>query len=393
MAIRTQVGASATRTLGWGLYCASSWTWCIGMFLPIIMLRRFGWPGFLVFAIPNVIGLIAFGYLFDVEKARTALRRHRIAMRLFSLATAAFQLFFVTWMALRLDFPGGTATAVGIGLGAWTLGLLTVRCSDAIWWKLGSMAWLCSITLFVCHLVQNGPGELARRPMSGDVAGLDLIALAPAIVFGFLLCPWLDGSFHRARIRSASPHTFMVFGAAFVPMVLFTCSYAVGGDILIERLVLIQLALQATFTTGVHLKEAWTGGCDLESEDDPRPGAIQSAAPRWTFALWLPALAVPLGALSLTADLSTYLRFLGFYGLAFPAYVLFFMIIGGRRAPSTRQWILFLLLMFPAGIAYDVGFVGDQPLAVPFTVALLLLLAAISWLINAKIAGCDRENG
>ena len=61
MTMRTQVGASATRTLGWGLYCASSWTWCIGMFLPIIMLRRFGWPGFLVFAIPNVIGLIAFG--------------------------------------------------------------------------------------------------------------------------------------------------------------------------------------------------------------------------------------------------------------------------------------------------------------------------------------------
>ena len=393
MAPRTQVGASAARTLGWGLYCASSWTWCIGMFLPIIMLRRFGWPGFLVFAIPNVIGLIAFGYLFDVEKARTALRRHRMAMRLFSLATASFQLFFVTWMALRLDFPGGTTTAVGIGLGAWVVGLLTVRCPDAIWWKLGSMVWLCSITLFVFHLMQHGPGELARRPMSGDVSGLDLIALAPAIVFGFLLCPWLDGSFHRARIRSASPHTFMVFGAAFIPMILFTCSYADGGDILIERLVLVQLALQATFTVGVHLKEAWTGGCDLEPEDDADSGSKRPPALRWTFALWLPALAVPLGAISLTADLSTYLRFLGFYGLAFPAYVLFFMIIGGRRAPTARQWILFLLVMFPAGIAYDVGFVGDQPLAVPFTVALLLLLAAISWLINAKIAGCDRENG
>ncbi len=223
--------------------------------------------------------------------------------------------------------------------------------------------------------------------MSGDVSGLDLIALAPAIVFGFLLCPWLDGSFHRARIRSASPHTFMVFGAAFIPMILFTCSYAVGGDILIERLVLVQLALQATFTVGVHLKEAWTGGCDLEPEDDAGSGSKRPPALRWTFALWLPALAVPLGAISLTADLSTYLRFLGFYGLAFPAYVLFFMIIGGRRAPTARQWILFLLVMFPAGIAYDVGFVGDQPLAVPFTVALLLLLAAISWLINAKIAG------
>ncbi len=370
------VGARAGRTLGWGLYCASSWTWCIGMFLPIIMLRRFGWPGFLVFAIPNVIGLIAFGYLFDIEKARAAVVRHRTAMRLFSLATVAFQLFFVTWMALRLQLPGGMATAVGIGLGAWALALMMIRLTDATWWKLGSLVWVCSIVLFVLHLLSHGAGELARRPMSGDVAGLDLVALAPAIVFGFLLCPWLDGSFHRARIRSASPHTFMIFGATFIPMILFTCTYAIGGDVLLVRLVLIQLAVQATFTTGVHLREAWTGGCDSDEQ----------VVRRWPAALWLPGLAIPLGAFALTADLSTYLRFLGLYGLVFPAYVLFFMIIGPRRAPDARQWILFLLLLFPAGIAFDVGFVGDRPLAVPFTVSLILLLAAIFWIISSEKA-------
>ena len=382
----------AGRTLGWGLYCASSWTWCIGMFLPIIMLRRFGWPGFLVFAIPNLVGLIAFGYLFDVEKARAALRTHRTAMRLFSMATAAFQLFFVTWMAVRLELPGGVATAIGIGLGAWTIGLLTIRCPDAVWWKLGSLVWLCSITLFVTHLVQHGPGELASRPTSGAFPGRDLIALAPAIVFGFLLCPWLDGSFHRARIRSASPHTFMVFGAAFLPMILFTCSYALGGDIMIERLILLQLALQATFTTGVHLREAWSGGCDLEAEDASEATSAPTTR-HWTAGLWIPALAIPLGALSLTADLSTYLRFLGLYGLAFPGYVLFFMIIGRRRAPSPVQWVVFLLIMFPAGVAYDVGFVGDRPLAVPFTVALLMLLGATFWLTSGERTQSERTSG
>ena len=390
---QTRSGASMMKTLGWGLYCTSSWTWCIGMFLPIVMLRRFGWPGFLVFAIPNIIGLVAFGYLFDVEKARKALQRHRVAMRLFSIATAAFQLFFVTWMALRLELPGGTNTAVGIGLGAWLIALATVRFSDAVWWKLGSVVWICSITLFVLHLMQSGPGELARRPMSGAVPGLDLIALAPAIVFGFLLCPWLDGSFHRARIRSASPHTFMVFGATFIPMILFTCTYAIGGDILLERLVLIQLALQATFTTGVHLKEAWTGGCDVEAGDDGGAMTEQVAARRWRFALWVPGLAIPLGALALTADLSTYLRFLGFYGLAFPAYVLFFMIVRAGRAPGVRQWLMFLLLMFPAGIAFDVGFIGDQPLAIPFTISLLMLLGAVFWIINVENQAQELENG
>tara|TARA_B100001121_G_scaffold30417_1_gene24971 strand:+ start:37 stop:576 length:540 start_codon:yes stop_codon:yes gene_type:complete len=176
----------------------------------------------------------------------------------------------------------------------------------------------------------------------------------------------------------------MVFGAAFLPMILFTCSYAAGGDIMIERLVLIQLALQATFTTGVHLKEAWTGGCDLEAEDASSGRSAPPTTRRWTSALWIPALAIPLGALPLTADLSTYLRFLGLYGLAFPAYVLFFMIVGGRRAPSPLHWVVFLLILFPAGIAYDVGFVGDKPLAVPFTVSLLMLIGAAFWLISGE---------
>ena len=269
------------KTVGWGLYCASSWTWCIGMFLPIVMLHRFGWPGFLVFAIPNLLGLIAFGYLFDVEKARNALVRHRTAMRLFSLATVAFQLFFITWMTLRLQLPGGMATVLGVGMGAWALALAMLRFPDSLWWKLGSLTCLCSIVLFILHLSGHGPGELARRPMSGDRDALELIALAPAVVFGFLLCPWLDASFHRARIRSGSPHTFMIFGAAFLPMILFTCSYAIGGDILLERLVLIQLAVQATFTTGVHLREAWSGGCDAEPREQSDVGTSHSGFRAW----------------------------------------------------------------------------------------------------------------
>ncbi|MCH2186203.1 hypothetical protein MK280_10050, partial [Myxococcota bacterium] len=89
---------SAIRVLGWGVYCASSWTWCIGMFLPIILLRLFGWPGFLVFAIPNLVGLVAIGYLCNTERCRAILREHRPAIRLFSAATVAFQLFFLAWV-------------------------------------------------------------------------------------------------------------------------------------------------------------------------------------------------------------------------------------------------------------------------------------------------------
>ena len=77
-----QTGSSSV--IPWGIYCASSWTWCIGMYLPIIMLRLFGWPGFLVFAIPNLVGLVGFGYLCSAERSRWILREHRHAVRLFS---------------------------------------------------------------------------------------------------------------------------------------------------------------------------------------------------------------------------------------------------------------------------------------------------------------------
>ena len=33
------------------------------MYLPVILLRRFGWLGFLAFAVPNVLGCAAFGYV------------------------------------------------------------------------------------------------------------------------------------------------------------------------------------------------------------------------------------------------------------------------------------------------------------------------------------------
>ena len=81
--------ATTASTVGWGLYCAASWTWCIGMFMPIILLSRFGWAGFWTFLIPNVIGCVAFGYIFDRESSRRFATDHAVAIRWFAAATIA----------------------------------------------------------------------------------------------------------------------------------------------------------------------------------------------------------------------------------------------------------------------------------------------------------------
>ena len=84
---------------GWGVYCAVSWTWCIGMFLPIIMLARFGWAGFWVFAIPNVIGCAAFGYVLSTRaSSQRIIEKHGVAATWFSVVTIAYHKFFIAWV-------------------------------------------------------------------------------------------------------------------------------------------------------------------------------------------------------------------------------------------------------------------------------------------------------
>ena len=41
-------------TLGWAAYLGMSWTWCIGMFLPVLLIRDYGIWGFVVFAVPTL---------------------------------------------------------------------------------------------------------------------------------------------------------------------------------------------------------------------------------------------------------------------------------------------------------------------------------------------------
>ncbi|HWB19699.1 MAG TPA: hypothetical protein VG711_05310, partial [Phycisphaerales bacterium] len=85
-------------TILWGVFCACSWTWCIGMYLPRIMIERWGWPGFLVFAVPNVIGCAAMGYVVkSAARSREIGSRHGRAMIAFSIVTIAYHAFFLTW--------------------------------------------------------------------------------------------------------------------------------------------------------------------------------------------------------------------------------------------------------------------------------------------------------
>src|SRR5438045_4364218 len=82
----------------WAIYLAMSWTWCIGMFLPVLLVRDYGVWGWIVFAVPNVVGAAAVGWLYRCRHGHPVTQAHARAISLFSLLTAGFQIYFACWV-------------------------------------------------------------------------------------------------------------------------------------------------------------------------------------------------------------------------------------------------------------------------------------------------------
>ncbi len=352
----------AAATIGWGLFCASSWTWCIGMYLPIILIRHWGWPGFWVFAIPNVLGCAGFGYLLSKERSERLCAEHAPAMTLFSAVTVAFQIFFVAWLGKSI--LGETTIPAGWLVAAITasLGLFLSILPDRAWPLLGSVTTLASLTLWLAIPA----GRLAAVGSSGDQPASALTWAAPIVALGFLLCPWLDRTFHRARQRTPSVHAFGVFGLSFFFLILLTVGYQLDGFAVLVPAVAGHLLGQAAFTTAVHLRE-------VRLSPVPHGG-------RWRQA----AVIVPIIVGALSADLpfereTVYLVYLGAYGLLFPAYVLLMMLpaaLGRRPWPRTRGgWVGFALLLAVLAPCCFLGFVDLETWLLPIPVVMLMVAA------------------
>ncbi|MHC5023361.1 MAG: hypothetical protein ACYTGG_05550, partial [Planctomycetota bacterium] len=140
--------ARAISTIGWGVYCASSWTWCIGMFLPAILLHRHGWAGFLAFAVPNVIGCGAFGYVLRTAgRSRDLVARHEGAMAAFSLVTIAYHMYFIAFIALTclptiVDRPWLALVLAGA---VFAIGLVASDLPERAWLPFALAAYAISV--------------------------------------------------------------------------------------------------------------------------------------------------------------------------------------------------------------------------------------------------------
>jgi hypothetical protein len=351
----------------WAIFLGISWTWCIGMFLPVLLVRDYGVWGWIVFAIPNVIGAAAMGWVLrDGDASRRIVEAHAPACAAFSIVTLAFHIFFIGW--LNSLFAGFAPLALAAAAICYLLGMAR-RSADAI-------VAIGVLVVSVAGMILYDHFGLSRDLMQ---RGFDpaLWGLIPVCCFGFLFCPYLDLTFHRAR-QSTTPTGGRIaftlgFGCVFLLMILFTLFYAkhpvfkplLAGyrnrapGVYWPNVIAVHMIVQIGFTLAVHAR-----------------ALVEQASRRGDRTLlWWNVLALGLAALlgyagrfrGLTmgphnTGETIYRVFMGFYGLLFPAYVWLGMIPSPHTPPAPRTRRIFAIAVALAIPFYFLGFIEQKML-------------------------------
>jgi len=180
------------------------------MWLPVYLIGDFGWPGWVVFAAPNVIGAMAVGLLLsDAAEAGRVSERHRSMIAAFSAWTILFHALFAGRMVRAVHAGDGLwwlpdyAPAQLTGLVLVLLVVLFAILPLGRAAKAAIGVWVLSVGLGVAAFV-TGPA-FTVGPLDGRY-GLGALAMAaPVLGLGFLLCPFLDGTLLgvRAALRGS----------------------------------------------------------------------------------------------------------------------------------------------------------------------------------------------
>jgi hypothetical protein len=340
------------RTTLWAFFLACSWTWCVGMFLPVLLVRNWGVWAWVVFAIPNVVGAAAMGFVIrSRETSQRILDEHRLAIAVFSLITIAFHIYFVYWfVGGRLMGPWSLVIPVAAFFIFWSPGRQRPELDS----RLAPIVWLISMIAFAIVAWRDGFKIDLLPPLWPKYEALFLL---PLCLFGFALCPYLDATFHRA-LQATGPRAPFVFslgfGLFFLLMILFTLWYTrpiaaliyPGNAGTVSRWIVIaigcHMSIQSAFTVSLHVRE-------LERMRMPPKFQLAALITLFTAAL--------LAGLVTKANLQPYLGidggeagywiFMSFYSLLFSGYVsLFLLPKTGKSFQPTRDNLIRLGLTF-----------------------------------------------
>jgi hypothetical protein len=367
---RPSLGAS----LPYAAFLACSWTWCIGMFLPVLLVRDFSVWGWIVFLVPNVIGASAMGSIPRSGQALEDLRtNHLPALKLFSLVTIAFHLFFNGWIIRRLLPDFGPSLTIALAI---LIYLIICRPNPR--------DLLLSIVVFAVSylgmLLAGFSGALDTLPSRAPLATTpNLLSVAAVCCFGFLLCPYLDLTFHRVR-QSAGPllapiafvlglfcffSVILVFSLRYAPFLapIINDPSALNHARTPAFILGLYFSLQSAFTVAVHARELIGTVAPAN-----RGRTIMLAAAVFVVPVILGIVSQePLRFFGLAGGEVFYRCFMGFYALYFPAYV--YLCIIPRRT-SFLTYAVAVILATPLFFAAFI--LNHMPLLFPALAIILL---------------------
>jgi len=422
-AVTNDAGRAATRRAGApgvvlaACFLAASWTWVIGMFLPVILTDRFGPAGWAVFALFNVLGAASVGVVLARPGAAGRFaREHDTALGLFALVTIAFQAYAFGWIARRtLQGPAGTALPLGLDTGPAVtvamcvfVGVWAVAALVPWRWSmgLGAAVLIVSAVSFVLAStgVWYGPFETPVPSMPGPGSGgvMALALASPAIAAGFLACPYLDPTINRVRREMREPAgslAFVIgFGGPFLVMIAMTLGYAKvwheHGSL--PAVLVVHLLAQAGFTAGVQTRALWATGALRSAKASGASGSVSGSGRgsgrigpvklfSSTFAV---LLMLPLGNAvqdfgqlrpGLTWGQLLYEGFIAAYAVIFPAYVWICAVPWTPMAGASRRRraLIFWLTAAAAVPGFAVGFLGERYWLVAASIG---LIAVAPWI-------------
>lgn len=230
----------------WGNSVALAWLWGLGLFFSVQVTYMFGLAGLLMFAVPNAIGLMLFGWLTQIVANRHAGGQESLAV-FFEKFSKPFRLIFVLYQIVALSLtvfalaqylfrwvniatgamtPIYLSMAVFVVLAAGCLfgeefGIRKIKFGHALF----GIVMLGCVALILFSLKPLVPENLGWGPVDpGAWKGPSMGAFAIPLLTGLLLGPWLDLQHWQRAIQihreKTSIRASYIWGALFFFLML-----------------------------------------------------------------------------------------------------------------------------------------------------------------------------
>ena len=241
----------------WGNSVAMAWMWGLGLFFSVQISFMFGMKGLLMFAIPNALGLMLFGWLTQIVAKRHQGGHESLALffekfakpfrlifyiyQIVALSLTVFALVKYLFAPLFLPTQMGTGIMMGLSMTMVIFVLLAMGCLfgeefgirkiKAGHALLGGLLVLCVLTLlFTLSPADVGPGINGIGGEYGYTSNR-FWGYAIPLVVGLLVGPWLDLQHWQRAIQIHREETsirlsYIFGGAIFFLLLLFHGSLA-----------------------------------------------------------------------------------------------------------------------------------------------------------------------